>query len=75
MKRFLALAAIVTPLAFSALPPQALPVNTLPADGKAEAGLLAHVQWRHCGFWRRECAIRWPARGPRFFRCLAVHGC
>jgi len=76
MKRFLTLAAVVTPLAFGALPSQAVPLNTLPtADAKSEAGLLTQVQWGRCGFWRRECFARWPARGPRFFRCLAIHGC
>jgi hypothetical protein len=76
MKRFLALAAVAAPLAFCALPSQALPLNTLPAAGaKAETGVVTQVQWGRCGFWRRECFRRWPARGPRFFRCLAVHGC
>ena len=76
MKRFLALAAVAAPVAFCALPSQALPLNTLPAaDAKAETGLVTQVQWGRCGFWRNECFRRWPARGPRFFRCLAVHGC
>ena len=74
MKRFLALAAVVTPLAFCALPSQAVPLNTLPA-AKAETGLMTQVQWGRCGYWHRECFARWPARGPRFFRCLAIHGC
>ena len=74
MKRFLALAAVAAPLAFCALPSQALPLNTS-AAAKAETGLVTQVQWGRCGFWRRECFMRWPARGPRFFRCLAVHGC
>ena len=76
MKRFLTLAAVMAPLAFCALPSQAVPLNTSPAaDAKSEAGLLTQVQWGRCGYWRRECTIRWPARGPRFFRCLAIHGC
>ncbi len=76
MKRFLALAAVFTPLAFCALPSQAAPQNPLPAiNATAEANLLTPVQWGRCGFWRRECFVRWPARGPRFFRCLAIHGC
>jgi hypothetical protein len=76
MKRFLTLAAVAAPLAFCALPSQALPLDTSPAaDAKTETGLLTQVQWGRCGFWRRECFARWPARGPRFFRCLRVHGC
>ena len=76
MKRFLALAAVAAPLAFCALPSQALPLNTPPAaDAKGEAGLLTEVQWGRCRFWWRECTVRWPARGPRFYRCLRIHGC
>ena len=75
MKRFLALAAVITPLAFGALPSQAVPQNTLPAINAAESSILTPVQWGRCGFWRRECAVRWPALGPRFRRCLAIHNC
>ncbi len=76
MKRFLVLTAVVTPLALSAIPSQAIPQSQLPAvNASAEASLLTHVQYRRCGFWRRECAFRWPALGPRFRRCLAIHGC
>ncbi len=76
MKRFLALAAVITPLAFCALPSQAVPQNPAPTiSANAETGLLTQVQWGRCGFWRRECAVRWPAFGPRFRRCLAIHGC
>ena len=76
MKRFLTLAAVMAPLAFCALPSQAVPLSSVPAaDAKSEAGLLTQVQFGRCVFWRRECFVRWPARGPRFYRCLAVHGC
>lgn len=74
MKRFLTLAAIMAPLALVALPSQALPMNSLPG-ASAEAGLATPVQWRRCGFWRRECAVRWPGHGWRYRRCLAAHGC
>ncbi len=76
MKRLLAITAVMTPLAFCALPSQAVPVNaSAAANTKAETGLVTPVQWGRCGYWRRECTIRWPAHGPRFFRCLAIHGC
>ena len=74
MKRFLMLAAVMTPLAFCALPSQAVSLSST-AGVKAETGLATPVQWGRCGFWHRECFVRWPARGPRFFRCLAIHGC
>ncbi len=75
MKSFLALAAVVTPLAFGTLPSQASPLNTLPAvNATADTG-ITQVQWGRCRFWWRECTIRWPARGPRFYRCLRIHGC
>ncbi len=74
MKRFLVLAAVMAPLAFCALPSQAVSLSSA-AGAKSETGLLTQVQWGRCGYWRSQCAFRWPARGPRFFRCLAVHGC
>ena len=76
MKRFLTLAAVMAPLAFCALPSQAVPLNSVPAAvAKSEAGILTQVQFRRCGFWRRECMVRWPALGWRYRRCLAYHGC
>jgi hypothetical protein len=76
MKRFLALAAIIAPVALSAIPAGAAPQQTLSGiNAKIEAGLATPVQWRRCGFWRRECAVRWPGLGWRFRRCLAIHGC
>ncbi len=67
MKRFLALAAVITPLAFCALPSQAVPQSPLPAvNATAESGLVTPVQWGRCGFWRRECAVRWPVLGRAF---------
>lgn len=35
---------------------------------------VLQVQYRRCGFWYRECRIRW-GFGPRFRRCLAIRGC
>ena len=76
MKRFLTLAAVLTPLALSALPSQAVPQSALPLPGAAaETGLMTQVQWGRCQHWFRECTFRWPARGPRFYRCLHLHGC
>ncbi len=76
MKRFATLAAVMAPLAFCALPSQSAPLNAVPAAAaQTESGLLTQVQWSRCAHWRRVCTYRWPARGPRFFRCLAVHGC
>ncbi len=76
MKRFLALAALVTPLAFSALPSQAVSLNAVPAaNAKSEAGLLTQVQFGRCGYWHSRCTALWPAGGPRFVRCVAIHGC
>src|SRR5262245_42965850 len=28
-----------------------------------------------CGYWRRECAVRWGWGGHGFSRCLWRHGC
>ncbi len=33
------------------------------------------VQFGRCRAWRLECAERWGWRTPRFFRCMARHGC
>jgi hypothetical protein len=75
MKRLLTLAAVMSPLVLTALPTHAVPMNALPAGANAETGLATQVQWRRCGFWRRECAIRWPGLGWRYRRCLTIHGC
>lgn len=76
MKRFLALAAVVTPLAFAALPSHAAPLTAVPAP-EAKTSLFTQVQWgphSRCAHWRRECAIRW-GRGPGFHACMRNRGC
>lgn len=32
-------------------------------------------RWRHCRYWRRECARRWDWGSWQFRRCLRRHGC
>jgi hypothetical protein len=71
----LALATAFTPISATAAP--AMPQSRI-VDVAADAGaLLQKAQWghRHCRYWRHECAARWGWRSPRFFRCLARHGC
>jgi hypothetical protein len=74
MKRILAIAAIAAPLAFAATS-QAAPVSPLGLASQPEPSAVTQVQWRRCGFWRAECARRWPMLGWRFRRCLVIHGC
>ena len=41
----------------------------------AEASPIVQAQGGHCRRWRHECADRWGWRTPRFFVCMARHGC
>jgi hypothetical protein len=72
-----AMAAMLAPIGAPAAP--AMPqTRIVDMDGGA---LVQKAQWgygygyRHCRYWRHECANRWGWRTPRFFRCLARHGC
>jgi hypothetical protein len=76
MKRTLALAAIMAPLAFAPAPSHAASVTTAPVtDAQPATGAVKRVQWGRCAYWRGECAVRWPGLGWRFHRCLAIRGC
>jgi hypothetical protein len=66
-----AMAAVLAPMGATAAP--AMPqTKIVDVDG---GSLLQKAQYGRCRYWRRECADRWGWRTPRFFRCLARHGC
>jgi hypothetical protein len=48
-----------------------------PAAGfnASDSSLVQTVQYRSCGYWRRECADRWGWGTWRWRRCLARHDC
>jgi hypothetical protein len=66
-------AATIAPVGASAMAPQ----SPVPAINGAEGTLLHKAQWGYgrCRAWRHECAARWGWRSPRYFRCVARHGC
>ncbi|ADP71427.1 hypothetical protein Rvan_2202 [Rhodomicrobium vannielii ATCC 17100] len=39
-----------------------------------ENTMVQTVQYGRCRAWIRECRARW-GFGPRFRRCMAIHGC
>ena len=79
MIRKLTLAAGLT-LVVAAATPQFVSAATVgpytPIPKAAEDGtLVQQVQWGYCRRWARECSYRWGWNSPRFFRCMAFHGC
>ncbi|MET0192004.1 MAG: glycosyl hydrolase family 5 [Hyphomicrobiaceae bacterium] len=64
----------------AALAPHATSAATLSPQSTlrttdAHESLVQKTQYRYCRRWRHECAERWGWRTPRYFRCLARHGC
>ena len=49
--------------------------SPVPGVTGSDSNLVQNVQWRGCGFWRRECARRWGWGGWRFRRCVVARGC
>ena len=64
-------AAMFAPVGASAAAPQSPVPGAMAFDGT----LVQKAQWGRCRAWRAECSARWGWRTPRFFRCLARHGC
>jgi hypothetical protein len=74
MKRYLALAVIMAPIAFAAASSHAAPTGSF-VGTRSQVKAVTEVQWGRCGYWRQECAWRWPGLGWRFRRCLYIRGC
>ena len=67
-----AMAAVFAPLGATAAP--AMPQSRIVDVGTGSLVREGAIP-RRCRYWHHECADRWGWRTPRYFRCLARHGC
>jgi hypothetical protein len=51
------------------------PYSPIPGVMTSGGVQIEQVQFGRCRYWAGVCSARWGRGNPRFFRCMAGHGC